>query len=66
ATVLAGALDAEAEAEAQRDRLTAATLVRPGARLYLALEAVRRLEPGSLKGRTLAAWRDYFLPPAVP
>ncbi len=66
ATVLAGALDAEAEAEAQRDRLTAATLARPGARLYLALEAVRRLEPGSLKGRTLAAWRDYFLPPAVP
>lgn len=66
ATVLAGALEAEADAAAQRDRLTAAALSRPGARLYLALEAVRRLEPGSLKGRTLAAWRDYFLPPAEP
>ncbi len=62
--LLAEVEQAEAQVAARRDALTGAALARPAGRLFIALEAVRRLEPGSLKGKTLAEWRRHFLPEA--
>jgi hypothetical protein len=57
---------AEARAESKTTQLNAALLATDTGRLHVALEAVRRQPPQSLRGRSLKAWRQYFLPTPEP